>query len=80
MCSLGCCTPVTDIVFFPFMVLFGHCCFVDSPDASLFIFRCLDSSKKPDTIWIIKGATEQDVVLKMPWMKPEGSGGSFLMN
>ncbi|XP_070273729.1 5'-deoxynucleotidase HDDC2 [Myotis yumanensis] len=34
-------------------------------DASLFIFNCLDSSKKHDTIWAIKEAEEQDVAMKM---------------
>ncbi|XP_027998648.1 5'-deoxynucleotidase HDDC2 isoform X2 [Eptesicus fuscus] len=34
-------------------------------DVSLFIFNCLDSSKKHDITWAIKEAAEQDVVMKM---------------
>lgn len=36
-----------------------------SPDVSLFIFSCLDPSKKHDIIWPIKEDAEQDVVVKM---------------
>lgn len=50
--------PLNGVVFAPAGLLI-------SSDVSLFIFKCLDSSKKRDTIWAKKEATEQDVVMKM---------------
>ncbi|XP_063522622.1 5'-deoxynucleotidase HDDC2 isoform X5 [Pongo pygmaeus] len=47
--------------------------FYDSTaDVSLFVFNCLDFSKKCDTTWALKEATEQEAVMKMPWMKTGG--------
>nr|XP_009240492.2 5'-deoxynucleotidase HDDC2 isoform X1 [Pongo abelii] len=47
--------------------------FYDSTaDVSLFVFDCLDFSKKCDTTWALKEATEQEAVMKMPWMKTGG--------
>uniref|UniRef100_H2PK96 5'-deoxynucleotidase HDDC2 n=1 Tax=Pongo abelii TaxID=9601 RepID=H2PK96_PONAB len=41
-------------------------------NVSLFVFNCLDFSKKCDTTWALKEATEQEAVMKMPWMKTGG--------
>ncbi|XP_054542242.1 5'-deoxynucleotidase HDDC2 isoform X4 [Pan troglodytes] len=47
--------------------------FYDSTaDVSLFVFNCLDFSKKCDTTWALKEATEQEAVMKVPWMKTGG--------
>lgn len=56
--------------------IFGQ---VVSTDVSLFIFSCLDLSKKCDIIWTLKEATEQEVVMIMPQMKI-GQGSTFFMN
>ncbi|XP_063477222.1 5'-deoxynucleotidase HDDC2 isoform X1 [Symphalangus syndactylus] len=47
--------------------------FYDSTaDVSLFVFNCLDFSKKCDITWALKEATEQEAVMKVPWMKTGG--------
>lgn len=75
------CTPVTNILFFRFVVLcFATVGLLICPDVSLFNFNCLDSSKKHEYSVAIKEAYRTGCGYENVWLKTGrwGGGAGFL--